>query len=108
MNVRNLFCFISPVIVFVAGVAHSYWSGFESKTVWAQLFLFLFTAHIARFVFRRARNLDARLFTGVVSSSDSEESRLMSDAVARIAAGLFVFASLFLPWFSNNWPRLYP
>lgn len=90
-----------PILVLAAAIFHAWRNDFSRNFVGAGVILFVASGLIARFLSRRAKNLEAVVYTTRVLPSDSEEKKSSVEVTAMLVAAAILLIAVFLPLFKS-------
>lgn len=86
-----------PILVLMAVLFHAWSNDFSKNFLIAGAILLAASGFLARFLFRRSRNLEAAFFATRILPSDSEATKKSTDVVAMMVAVALLLGALFLP-----------
>jgi hypothetical protein len=90
--------FSLPVAIVLAGSINLWIFDFYKNLLYGEAFLFVASCLLARFLYRRSKNLEATFFYVRVSPSDDEGKTFSTECAAIIVAVGFVLVSIFEPY----------
>src|SRR4029078_6146987 len=96
---RAMMCFAYclPVFVLVSVLIHGWARAFSMNLVGAAVILFVGSCLVARFLLRRAKNLEAVIYTTRILPSESDEMKSAVDVVAVVVGIAILLTAAFLP-----------
>ena len=87
-----------PVLVLLASVFHAWRSNFSVNILLGQSTMFLFSAFLARFMWRRAYGMEAKFFATRITSDESTDVKEIVDRVSLVVAAVFLACAVFMPY----------
>ena len=91
------FAYYLPALVLASVLFHAWRNDFSQNFLVAGAILFVASVFLARFLSRRARNLEAAIYTTRVLPADADEKKTFVDVVAILIAGVILLSAVFLP-----------